>query len=136
MSTCVALLQSSHDLISRLRDEPHWRLNDQDAKAYGAALANATRHMSIAVAQKYVDYYTLGLMVVMMESPRILLSQKLRSQKGQTPRGPAQVFAFRPPSPPPQPPSNPGGATAPQTPIADSGPGFVADGVDAPLGGA
>lgn len=135
MSTCTALLQSTHDLISRLRGEPHWRLADPDAKLYGQALANATRHMAIAVAQKYIDYYNLGMTIVMIETPRIVMSQQLKTRPQRPPQPFGQVFQFtRPPTPQPSPQAAPP-PNSPETPPADHGPGFVEDGVDAPIGG-
>jgi hypothetical protein len=124
LTTCVALLQSSHDLISRLRGEPHWRLSDPDARQYGQALANATRHVKIAVAQKYVDYYTLGLTVLMMETPRLVISTQLARQPKQPPRGPAQVYYPFAANPNPQPPSPPPAAATPSSSPASEGGGM------------
>jgi hypothetical protein len=87
------------------RSEPHWLLNDADAQRYGAALANALRHMPIKAAQKTIDYSTLVMIAFVMETPRIVRSIQLNRQANaprQPQRGPAQVFQFHPPSPPAQ----------------------------------
>lgn len=88
-----------------MRRGPHWLLNDPDAKAYGAALANALRHLPVTMAQKYVDFAALGVAVMCYEGPRIHMDMQLRRERGaaarRPPAGPAQVFQFRPaPSPP------------------------------------
>jgi hypothetical protein len=108
MSAAAGLLQGFHAIIAMQRSEPHWMLNDDDAKRYGTALANALRHMPIKAAQKTIDYSTLVMVAFVMETPRIVRSAQLaRQPKPQPPRGPAQVFQFvpnpaqAPPSPPP-----------------------------------
>ena len=85
------------------RSEPHWLLSDADAQRYGAALANALRHMPIKAAQKTIDYSTLVMVAFVMETPRVVRSVQLARQANaprQPQRGPAQVFQFHPPSQP------------------------------------
>lgn len=90
------------------RNEPHWLLTDADANRYGAALANALRHMPIKAAQKTIDYSTFAMMVFIIETPRIAKSVQIaRQAPAAPPRGPAQVFQFRPQAPNASPPSPP-----------------------------
>jgi hypothetical protein len=96
MSAAAGLLQGFHAIIAMQRSEPHWMLNDDDAKRYGAALANALRHMPIKAAQKTIDYSTLVMVAFVMETPRIVRSAQLARQPKAQPRGPAQVFQFVP----------------------------------------
>ena len=103
MSAAAGLLQGFHAIIAMQRSEPHWMLNDDDAKRYGTALANALRHMPIKAAQKTIDYSTLVMVAFVMETPRIVRSIQLNRQAAaprQPQRGPAQVFQFHPPSQP------------------------------------
>ena len=80
-------------------------MNDQDAKSYGTALANALRHLPVRMAQKYVDFATLGVAIVAYEGPRVAEDYRLRQLRlaGQQPQRPplsgqgGQVFQFRPP---------------------------------------
>jgi hypothetical protein len=115
LSAAAGLLQGAHAVIA-MRRGPHWLLNDQDAKAYGLALANALRHLPVTMAQKYVDFCALGIAVFAYEGPRVALDMQLRAQRGaaarpRPPSGPAQVFQFRaaagpqPEQPPPQSPT-------------------------------
>jgi hypothetical protein len=103
LSAAAGLLQGVHSVIA-MRRGPHWLLSDPDAKAYGAALANALRHLPISMAQKYVDYCALGVAVFAYEGPRIAIDMALKAQRTPTrpppgPMGPAQVFQFRRPAP-------------------------------------
>lgn len=84
------------------RNEPHWLLNDADAKAYATALKNALRHIPIRAAQKTIDFSMLAFMAFNFEMPRIYVSSQLAAQRrqGRT-RGPAQVFQFNQKPPPP-----------------------------------
>jgi hypothetical protein len=100
-----------------MRRGPHWLLNDQDAKAYGLALANALRHLPVTMAQKWVDFTALGLAVFAYEGPRIAMDAAIRRDRQAQQRRPqpmGQVFQFRPPGaagpqPPPDAPAAPGG---------------------------
>jgi len=150
LSAAAGLLQGMHEGIAFLSGHPHWRLNDDDSKRYGQALANAMRHLPISVGQKYIDYATFAMCVVIFETPRLAMSRRIMEGEQRQPRpGPAQVFQFRPPttspnqgvaSPPSPSSSSPSSGTASSqtsmspTPMPPEG--FVADGVDAPLGGA
>ena len=100
MSAAAGLLQGIHSVIA-MRRGPHWLLNDPDAKAYGAALANALRHLPVTMAQKYVDFAALGVAVMCYEGPRIHMDMQLRRERQAGARrpqqGPAQVFQFAPP---------------------------------------
>ena len=111
MSAAAGLLQGFHAIIAMQRSEPHWMLNDDDAKRYGQALANALRHMPIKAAQKTIDYSTLVMVAFVMETPRIVRSAQLARAPKPPQRGPAQVFQFVP---------NP--AQAPQAPVQAASP--------------
>jgi hypothetical protein len=104
LSAAAGLISGFHAILAMQRSESHWMLSDDDAKRYGQALANAARHMPVKVAQKYVDYSTLAMVVFVMETPRIVRSAQLARQPRTPPRGPAQVFQF----------VNPGANTPPQ----------------------
>lgn len=99
-----------------MRRGPHWLLSDPDAKAYGTALSNALRHLPITAAQKTIDFAALGIAVMAYELPRVGIDMQLRAQRQaqaqarRQPQGPAQVFQFRPNSPPPQ-------SATPQQPV-------------------
>jgi hypothetical protein len=110
-----------HAVIA-MRRGPHWLLNDQDAKAYGTALANALRHLPVSMAQKYVDFASLGIAVLAYEGPRLGIDMQLRQQRQQQTRRPGpmgQVFQFNPARPPPA--GAPGVAAAPSAPASGSG---------------
>jgi hypothetical protein len=74
LSAAAGLLQGFHAIIALRRNEPHWMLNDADAKRYGTALANALRHMPVRAAQKTIDFAVLAFVMFEMETPRITLS--------------------------------------------------------------
>jgi hypothetical protein len=78
-------------------------LNDQDAKAYGLALANALRHLPVTMAQKYVDFAALGIAVFAYEGPRVAMDVQLRRQAAppRPTQASGQVFQFRPNAAPP-----------------------------------
>lgn len=105
LSGAAGLLQGIHAVVAMGRG-PHWLLADNDAKAYGAALANALRHLPVQMAQKYIDFSMLGVAIVTFEGVRVAedirLSRLPPSQRGR-PGGPARVFQFRTPSPAPEP---------------------------------
>jgi len=114
-------------------------LTDQDAKTYGAAIANAMRHIPIGITQKALDFSALAFCIINMETPRVMAStrnaRERRRNPNAEPRGPAQVFEFRPPpaaaSPPPPPPNG----AAPVQPDVSGDVGFTGDGIDSPIGG-
>lgn len=113
MSAAAGLLQGLHAAIAMRRDEPHWLLNEVDAKRYGQALANALRHLPVKTTQKALDFSVLVFCVVEMETPRIYRSRQLAEERARPrPRGPAQVFQFHSPQPPPP---QPQPAPAPQS---------------------
>lgn len=126
-----------HGLIALQRREPHWLLTDQDAKTYGGALANAMRHVPIGVTQKALDFSALIFCIINMETPRVMASarnaRERRRNPNAEPRGPAQVFEFRPPNPPPPP--QPSAASPPPQPEGMAAEGFTGDGIDGPIGG-
>jgi hypothetical protein len=136
LSAAAGLLQGAHAIVAMQRQEPHWMLNDDDAKKYGQALANAMRHLPVKVAQKYIDYSTLCMVAFVIETPRVVRSAQLARAPKAAPRGPAQVFQFvnprpdlNPNAPPPPPtatpsPSPTSSATASggEPPIADGPP--------------
>jgi hypothetical protein len=112
------LLQGLHVMIAMRLDQPHWMLNDPDAKAYGQALSNALRHIPIKVAQKSIDFFMLAVAIGQFEVPRMYLSAQIaraRATQGRRggPPGPggATVFQFKPPPQgSPSPPPSGGGA--------------------------
>lgn len=76
---------------------PHWMLTDADAKNYGAALANALRHLPIQVAQKYLDFGALGLAVLAYNGPRLAMDHQLRrAAREAAARATPNVFSFTP----------------------------------------
>lgn len=105
-------MQGVHALIALKRDEPHWLLNDADAKSYGQALSNALRHIPIAAAQKTLDFSMLVIVAWGHEIPRIYLSSQLAKARRASARQQAggQVFQFRQPQPPPSTAAPPGSA--------------------------
>lgn len=116
-------------------------LTDDDAKRYGAALANALRHMPIKAAQKTIDYSTLVMVAFVMETPRIVRSVQIARTPKPPQRGPAQVFQFVNPNPgaanPPSPaatatPASPTGDGAGLPPIAEGPPDLSAFGGEGP----
>src|ERR1700733_8936502 len=44
LSSAIGVIQGAHLIMAQLRSEPHWLINDDDAKRYGQAMANAARH--------------------------------------------------------------------------------------------
>lgn len=117
LSAAAGLLQGFHAIIALKRNEPHWMLSEADSKRYGAALANALRHMPIHAAQKTIDFGVLAFMIFEMETPRIVRSIQLAKltphQRQAMQRGPAKIFEFTAPFPgAPQPngSASPGGA--------------------------
>lgn len=101
-------------MIALRRDEPHWMLNDADARVYGQALQNALRHIPIQRAQKTLDFAMLVVAACQFEIPRIYMSNQITKARRQGVR-PAAVFPFRQPSPSPAgspPPAGAGGASS------------------------
>lgn len=115
-------------MIAMRRDEPHWLLNDGDARQYGQALQNALRHIPITRAQKTLDFAMLVIAAGQFEIPRVYLSAQLARQRAaQAHRGgPAPVFQFRPPPSPASPPSPPGGPSPQSSPAGGTGGGAAA----------
>jgi hypothetical protein len=103
LSSAIGVIQGFHAVIAMQRSEPHWLLNDADAKRYGQALANAARHFPVRATQKAIDLSALIFCAVQMETPRFVISRQLAAQRAKgPPRGPAQVFQFNGrPTPPP-----------------------------------
>jgi hypothetical protein len=110
------LLQGFHAIIALRRDEPHWMLNEADAKRYGAALANALRHFPLQTTQKAIDFSVLVFCIFEMETPRVVKSIQLAKLpphlRRQAQRGPAKIFEFAPnfSPPPPSDAPQPGGS--------------------------
>lgn len=122
-------------MIAMARDEPHWLLDDSDAKRYGAALSNALKHIPIKAAQKTIDYSVLVVTAFLIETPRVTMSAMLAKQRMQQKQPPGfrpQVVYPFPGNPNPQPaPVNP----APAEPRQSTAPveGFTIEGEpDAP----
>lgn len=101
---------------------PHWLLNDDDAKKYGVALANAARHLPVQATQKAVDFTMLAVAVATFDGPRVALDMQLRAQRQAQARQPSHgspVFAFVPPaSGPPRPAPAQSNPTSPLHPTA------------------
>jgi hypothetical protein len=137
LSAAAGLIGGFHAIIAMQRNEPHWLLNDDDAKRYGTALANALRHMPIKAAQKTIDYSTLVMVAFVMETPRIVRSVQLARAPKQQFRPQAVVYPFAPPQPA-SPPSSPAAtATSPTDgaglpPIAEGPPDLSAFGGEGP----
>lgn len=140
MSAWAGLLSGVHALIALRRNEQHWLLSEADAKTYGAAVANAARHLPIGATQKALDFAALAICTINIETPRVYASvrnsrARRAARDGQSPQGGgATVFQFRPPppnSPPPPAPSAPG----PVPPDGAGADGFQQDGIDGPIGG-
>jgi hypothetical protein len=123
-----------HAVIGGLSGQPHWFINDADAKRYGQAMANAARHFPLRATQKALDVSMLMITAFSIEAPRIVLSMQLAKQGHPRPqRGPAQVFQFHNPNAPASPttPANPpppaGGAGVTSQGAMDAPPDFSAD---------
>lgn len=126
----MAVIQGTHLIFAQLRSEPHWLVNDDDARRYGQAMVNVARHYPLKATQKAIDIFALMMAGAAIETPRIIRSVQLAKAgpaRHEPPRGPAQVFKFTPnpaqhpsppapASPPPahEPPSQPPAAVAPQ----------------------
>jgi hypothetical protein len=115
LSSAIGVIQGFHAVVAMQRNEPHWLLNDADARRYGLALANAARHFPVKTTQRAIDMSALIFCVVQMETPRFVISRQLAAQRarGGPPRGPAQVFQFVNPNAPTPPPSATATAAAP-----------------------
>lgn len=135
MSAAAGLLQGFHAVIAMTRDEPHWMLNDADAKRYGIALSNALKHIPIKAAQKTIDYSVLVVTAFLIETPRVTMSAMLAKQRAaQAKPGfrPQVVYPF-PANPNPQQ-ANPAQPSEPRQPgAATPAEGFTIEGEpDAP----
>jgi hypothetical protein len=122
LSALGGVIQGLHVIVAMQRAEPHWMINDDDAKKYGVALGNVLRHFPVRTAQKTIDFTALILVAFAIETPRIGRSVQLAKDRRQGPRPVGQVFQFRQPQPSgqtatPQPPT--GGDGSGQPPIAD-----------------
>jgi hypothetical protein len=144
LSSAIGLIQGAHAVIGGLSRQPHWFVNDDDAKRYGQAMANAARHFPMKATQKAIDVSMLMIVAFSIEAPRIGISIQLarRGQPPQPRRPPAQVFQFvhpnqgspnapPPPATSPQPPMGEGAGAMP--PVAEGPPDYSAD-IDA-IGG-
>lgn len=118
------------------RSEPHWLVNDADAKRYGQAMANAARHFPMKATQKAIDVGALIVVAFTIETPRVGMSLALAKQKNRpAPRGPAQVFQFvNPNAPAPPTTSGPSSEGAGASPPLAEGPIDLSAGLDA-IGG-
>jgi hypothetical protein len=125
LSALAGALQGVHVIIAMQRNEPHWMLNDDDAKRYGTALGAALRHMPIKAAQKTIDYASLAIVAFAIETPRIGRSIQLARAPKPASRGPAQVFQFVSPSPSP---ANPPPAAS-SSPTEPPSPGIMPEGI-------
>jgi hypothetical protein len=129
LSSAIGVIQGFHAVIGGLARQPHWFLNDQDARRYGQAMANAARHFPLHTTQKALDVTMLIVTAFSIDAPRIAMSVQLAKQPQRQPqRGPAQVFQFHPspapaPSaaPPPSASADAAGA-APLAPMPDAPP--------------
>jgi hypothetical protein len=135
LSALAGVLQGFHAVIAFQRSEPHWLINDDDAKRYGTALGNALRHLPIKVAQKSIDYGALVVVAFAIETPRVVRSLQLARQPAPPQRGPAQVFQFHPNPQPSQPQAAATPPPASPTGQASGGSGPPPDFADEPDGG-
>lgn len=112
-------------MIAMRRDEPHWLLNDPDARIYGQALQNALRHIPIRRAQKSLDFAMLVIAIGQFDIPRVYLSAQIARQKAaQARRGAAPVATVYPFNrPPPPPPATPPAGSPQSSPQGAGGPG-------------
>jgi hypothetical protein len=96
-----------HAVIGGLARQPHWYLNEPDAKRYGEAMARAARHFPLRTTQKALDVTMLFITAFAIDAPRFVMSMQLARARNGTqptsPRGPAQVFQFVSPAAPPSP---------------------------------
>ena len=133
--------------------QPHWFLNDPDAKMYGDKLQKALRHLPVKTTQKTLDFSALAICAFAMEAPRIGMSAQIAKATAAPPRAQAQVYPFAPAGPPnptprprPQPVPPPAPSAQGQTHSdfirqqneksqREIPEGFQQDGVDGPIGG-
>jgi hypothetical protein len=90
-------------VIGGLARQPHWYLNEPDAKRYGEAISRAARHFPLHTTQKALDVTMLFITAFSIDAPRFVMSMQIARAKNspqpQPARGPAQVFQFYPPNP-------------------------------------
>jgi hypothetical protein len=115
-----------HAMIALRRNEPHWLLNDADARVYGQALQNALRHIPIRRAQKTLDFAMLVVAGLQFEVPRVMISMQAARRPPQPPAPFGQtVYPFPGPRTPPPPPTSP---PAPPNPSPTAGGGAGGNG--------
>jgi hypothetical protein len=124
VSSAIGVISGFHAVIGGLARQPHWFLNDADAKRYGQAMANAARHFPLRATQKAIDVAMLIITAFAIDAPRIALSIQIAKQRNSgVPRAGAQVFQFINPnasaSPPPRE-AAAAGASADQSPAVDA----------------
>lgn len=121
LSALAGVIQGFHAIIAFQRAEPHWLVNDNDAKRYSIAIGNALRHMQIRTAQKTIDMAALVFVAFSVETPRVIRSAQLARETANPRRqGPsATVFQFTNP-----PPTQPAPTTADEAPMAEGPPDY------------
>lgn len=111
----MGLLQGMHAIVAMRMEQPHWLLNDADARVYGQALQNAIRHIPVRAAQKSIDFAMLACAVAQFELPRVYLSLQAAKAARQPRRPAAVVYPLNGGAQP-----RPGnGATRPAPPMPD-----------------
>jgi hypothetical protein len=146
------LIHGLHWAIGSLARQPHWFVNDAEARQFGQAMVNAARHFPLHATQKTIDVAMLVMIAFSIEMPRIGISMQIAKGKASPPRRPAQTFQFNPfinpnaasppsPSPPSPPPAasgasgGPPAADAPPSAAYAAGPHDASSDIDA-IGGA
>jgi hypothetical protein len=127
LSTAIGVIQGFHAVIGGLARQPHWFVNDADARRYGQAMANAARHFPMRSTQKAIDVSMFLICAVSIEAPRIVLSMQIARQPRPPQRGPAQVFQFVSPQGSPNAPASPATSSASPPQQPDEGAGALAD---------
>jgi hypothetical protein len=111
------VLQFAHGAAASKLEQPHWLLNDADAKLYATSIKNFARHFDARVTQKTIDTIAFLGCVAYMEGGRILTSINIKRRENAPARPSAQVFQFH------QNPNPPGAAPAANAPPAPPQPG-------------
>lgn len=77
-------------------DQPHWALEDDEAKQVESAIKRVMRHQDMNVSQKQIDYLFAGYVVAMVYGTRLattFIGKKPEAQQEPTVAAPG-VFQF------------------------------------------
>lgn len=96
LSAFAGVIAGVHGIIAMQRREPHWLLNEADARRYSIALGNALRHFPVRTTQKAIDFMALAMCVFEMETPRIAASAAIAAAAKAPRPAPAAVYPLRP----------------------------------------